>query len=241
MAGIPTVEHIRHLYVMQTRAKSKGAGTRARNELERITREMQNTANSRLKRLRASDYAYGTTYDTTSEYLEQRGLKYFRETSEMRKGKTAPLTKTSYEYALRLNAFLQSKETTISGQKAIERKRFDTFRENPNFEFAREMDDGQLRNFLRFLGNSGADEYLDYFGEGSGDQLEELAYEYNRASDTQKQKMESLFEEFKRFNKYAKEVEEGKRADFPTESGLSYSELRKELDGLYEEIAKRKR
>lgn len=236
---LPSFEHLRHLYVMQTRAKSKSARTRAKNDLNRIIKDMQKVANSRLKRLRASDYAYGSVYDTTSEYLEQRGLKYFRETSEMRQGKTGALGKSTYEYAARLQAFLSSKETTISGQKAIEQKRFATFRER--WEFADKMTDDELRQYLKFLGNSGADEYLDYYGEGSGDQVEELADMYSRADSGQREKMNALFEEYKRFNKYAKELETGRISEIPEGVGLSFTELRKELDTLYEDISKRKR
>ena len=119
------IEHIRHLYVLQRTAASKGARSRARNELNKIITQMQGTANSRLRALRASDYAYGTTMDTTEAYLRQTGRQYFTKPTELahprrdEAGERYPLSADTYEYALRLSGFLRSKESTISGQKRI--------------------------------------------------------------------------------------------------------------------------
>ena len=247
MVKLPSVEHVRHLYVMQRTGKSKAARARARNELNKIITQMQGTANSRLKTLRASDYAYGTTYDTTENYLSQTGRKYFTKPTELahpRKdasGEAYPLTAETYEYALRLMGFVGSKESTITGQKLIERKRFETYRQQ--YEFAQGMTDDELRGFLRFLGNSHVDEYLDYFGGTSGEELEELANGLMHADQDEYRKVRSLFERFHNFQIAAKEVEQGKRAELPSNSRfyIDFTGLRKELSQTYESIEKRQR
>lgn len=244
---LPSIEHIRHLYVQQRKGRSKAARTRARNELLEITRNLQKTANSRLRTLRQSDYAYGSVYDTTENYLEQKGKQYFTLPTEAKRGRINPqtgekypLSNETYAYTLRLQSFVASKETTITGQREIEKKRFETYRQN--FPFARDMSDGELRNFLRFLGNSGVHEYLDYFGEASGDEVEELADIYARANMDEVQKLNFLFDEFAQYEKAAKQVEAGtinKIPDFL--SNYNFSSLRKELSNLYESIEKRTR
>ena len=247
MVKLPSVEHVRHLYVMQRTAKSKAARSRARNEFNKIVTQMQGTANSRLRTLRASDYAYGTTYDTTENYLSQTGRKYFTKPTELAhprrdaSGEAYPLTAESYEYALRLMGFVGSKESTITGQKLIEKKRFETYRKQ--YQFAQDMTDEELRGFLKFLGNSHVDEYLDYFGGTSGEELEELANGLMHADKEDYRKIQALFERFHNFQIAAKEVDQGKRAELPTNSRfyIDFSSLRKELSATYESIEKRQR
>lgn len=247
MVKLPNVEHIRHLYVMQRTAASKGARTRARNELNKIITQMQGTANSRLRALRASEYDYGTTYDTTAQYLEQTGRKYFTKPTELahprrdKDGEYYALTAVTYEHALRVPAFLASKESTISGQRKIEQKRFATYRSR--FEFANNMDDGELRAFLKFMGNSNVKEYLDYFGGTSGEELEEMAAGIMNANEDDYRKITNLFERFHNYQIAAKEVERGVRAELP-ENGrfyIDFTTLRKELARTYEDIEKRRR
>lgn len=245
MVKLPSVEHVRHLYVMQRTAKSRSARTRARNELLKITKSLQGTANRRLYALRKSNYAYGTTYDTTAQYLEQRGIKNFALPTEARRGRINkntgekyPLTNETYDYTLRLLGFLHSKETTITGQKAIEKKRFGTYRER--YTFASEMTDNDLRDFLRFLGNAGVDEYLDYYGEASGDEMEEIETIFEKANKEERKSLAGLFEDFNEFQKQTREVQDGKRAD--VDAGLpNFTTLRNELKKTYEDITKRER
>ena len=241
--NFPTAERIRHLYVMQSKGKSKAARTRARNELEALTREMQKTANRRLKRLQSSNYAYGTVYDTTMQYLSQTGRKAFTLPADIRRGREQ-IGAEAYHYALRLRGFLRSKETTISGQKAIEQKRFATFRRNPTFgNLASSMSDAQLRDFLKFMGNAGVDEYLDVFGGKSGDEVEDLMYQFERADSSERARMEDLFKQYQTWADYQAEIAKyGEDAvPIPDDSMKSYSELRKDLGALYEDISKRRR
>lgn len=238
--SFPSAERIRHLYVMQTKGKSKSARTRARNELEALAREMQRTANSRLKRLQQSQYAYGSVYDTTMQYLQSTGRKSFTLPEELKRG--GDIGAQGYHYILRLRGFLRSKETTISGQKEIEKKRFDTFRSNPIYgDMADNMSNAELRGFLKFLGNSGVDDYLDVFGGNSGDEVEELMQQYTYADEVERMQMEELFKQFKRFTEWQNKVQAGLSTQKPTDDMLSFSELRGELNKLYESIEKRRR
>lgn len=241
------IEHIRHLYVLQRTAASKSARTRARNELNKIITQMQGTANSRLRTLRNSDYAYGTTIDTTEAYLQQTGRKYFTKPTELahprrdEAGERYPLSADTYEYALRLAGFLRSKETTVSGQRRIEAKRFQTYR--ARFEFANDMSDADLRQFLRFMGNSHVGEYLDYFGGTSSEEMEEMASQLMNASEDQYAKVTRLFERFHNYQLAAKAVENGTRAEMPKvgKNYIDFTTLRKELAATYEDINSRRR
>ena len=243
----PSVEHLRHLYVQQRKGKSKGARTRARNELIQLTKQMQSTANRRLREIRASDYAYGSTYDVTENYLEQKGDRYFRLPTEAKRGRTNtqtgekyPLTNETYNYAIRLQGFLASKETTVSGQRRIETERFKTYR--ANFPYANEMSDGVLRDFLKFLGNSGVKDYLDYYGAASGDEVEELAEIFAHSTEAEDAKLKALFEEFGRYSEAAEKLKKGEIDAMPKEfKGYNFKKFRKEIDTLYESIEKRSR
>ena len=243
----PSVEHLRHLYVQQRKGKSKAARTRARNELVQLTKRMQSTANRRLREIRASDFAYGSTYDMTENYLEQKGDRYFKLPTEARRGRTNtetgekyPLTNETYNYAIRLQSFLASKETTVSGQRRIEKDRFATYR--ANFPYANEMSDGVLRDFLKFLGNSGVKDYLDYYGEASGDEVEELADIFAHSTEEEDEKLKQLFSDYAKYADAAEKVKRGELQSIPKElRQYKFSNLRKELDTLYESIEKRSR
>ena len=242
--NLPSAERLRHLYVMQTKAKSKSARTRATNELREIAKEMQQVANRRLRALRASDYAYGTVYDTTENYLEQRGQRYFNLSGDLstrtKIGKNQGVQAEGYELTQRLRRFLSSPETTIRGQKLTERVRFNTYRNY--YAFAKDMNDSELRSFLKFLGNSGIDEYLAYYGEASGDEVEELADMWVRSGTEEQEKIKELFEQFADFQKTAKDVERGILSDKELETKtMDFTTLRKELDTIYESIEKRHR
>lgn len=240
--SLPSAERLRHLYVMQNKAKSKSARTRAANELLQITKDMQRVANSRLRSLRSSDYAYGTVYDTTEAYLEQRGQRYFNLSSDLRLkgGKAQPIQAEGYELAQRLRRFLGSPETTIRGQKLTERVRFNTYRNY--YPFAKGMSDAELRSFLKFLGNSGISEYLAYYGEASGDEVEELADMWQRSGTEEQEKIKELFAEFAEFQKTARDVDKGLVSDKELFSkGIDFTTLRKELNSVYESIEKRHR
>ena len=234
---LASLSKIRRLYAQQYSGKSAAARTRARNQLKEIVNQQNRIANQRIKRLEKTDYAYGTSYDTIKQYLDQTGRKTL---PQVKTDNKQPVTASQYEQALRSRRFLLSKESTISGQKEIERKRFETYR--ANYSFAKNMDDAQLREFLKFLGNSGADDYLAFYSEsGSGDEVAELAEMFAHADETEKNKMFDLFREFEKWNEATEKLERGEIDEIPANYGKTYTELRKDLSALYEGIEKRRR
>lgn len=245
----PSIEYLRHLYNQQRKAESKADRLWARNQLLDLTRQMQATANGRLRSLRASDYDYGSTYDATATYLDQRGLKYFKLPAEARKTgarrdpstkELYPLTNDTYDYAIRLHGFLESKETTVRGQREIENLRFETYRKQ--FPYARDMTNATLRDFLRFLGNSGVQDYLDKFGGTSDEEVEELAHYFSKTNDAEERKLFTLFNDFKKYNEEAERLKKGEIDEIPEDlQRFKPSNFRKELDKLYESIEKRSR
>ena len=228
---------MRRLYSQQYNAKSAAARTRARNELKAIINQQNRVVNQRMKRLEATDYDYGTTYDTMKQYMEQTGRKTL---PQVKVDNKTPVTGEQYEQALRARKFLMSEESTVSGQKKIEKRRFETYRDK--YSFARDMSDADLRSFLKFLGNSGADDYLAYFSEsGSGDEVTELADMFAHADEDEKEKMFDLFKEFEKWNEATKKLERGEIDTIPEGYGKTFTELRKDLSVVYEGIEKRRR
>lgn len=190
-----------------------------------------------MKRLEQTDYAYGSSYDTLKQNLEQTGRKTL---PQVKTENQIPVSESQYEQALRVRKFLASKESTVSGQKSIEKRRFETYR--ANYAFAENMSDTELRSFLKFLGNSGADDYLAYFSEsGSDDEMEELASMFAHADESEKDKMFDLFKEFEKWNEATEKLERGEIDEIPADYGKTFSELRKDLSALYEGIEKRRR
>lgn len=234
---LASISKIRRLYVQQYQGKSAAARTRARNQLKEIVNQQNRVANQRMKRLEQSDYAYGTSYDTMKQYLEQTGRKTL---PQVKTDNQIPVSAEQYEQALRARKFLTSEESTITGQKKIERQRFATYREK--FAFADNMSDTELRSFLKFLGNSGADDYLSYYSEsGSGDEVEELADMFAHADESEREKMFDLFKEFEKWNEATKKLERGEIDEISSDYGKTFTELRKDLSALYEGIEKRRR
>ena len=253
MLKVPDVAYVRHLYVQQRKADTREEREAARRELIDLTKKMQSVANSRLRSLRKSDYAYGTTYDTTEAYLEQRGKKYFTLPNEAKTrgakrsetGEPYALTNTTYDYALRLMGFVRSKESTVGGQRAIEAKRFATYRrDHPE---TANMTDSVLRDFIKFMGNAGFSEYLNYNKYDSGQQMEEFAKMYEYGNDAEIRKLEALFNSFAEYQKQAAEVEEGTREEIdegylsPTMLDTKLTALRADIRKRYEKIEERSR
>ena len=171
------------------------------------------------------------------QYLDQTGRKTL---PQVKTDNNAPVTGWQYEQALRARNFLMSEESTVSGQKKIEKRRFETYREK--YAFAQDMSDSDLRLFFKFLGNSGADDYLAYYSEsGSGDEVAELAEMFTHATGDERAKMFDLFKEFERWNEATQKLERGEIDEIPDDYGKTFSELRKDLNTLYEGIEKRRR
>ena len=236
---VPSAERIRHLYVMQSKGATQASRTRARNELKQITRDLQKVANSRLRNLRESDYAYGSVYDTTMQYFDQTGRNSFKLPKDMRANATTDVGAASYHYALRVRAFVASPETTIKGQKAIERERFETFRYS--FPEAADFTDAELRGFLKFMGNSGMSEYLDVFGGYSGEEVEEIIHAYMYGGESAISQMNEIFAQYADYAKQEELLKAGRIEAIPQNVGIDFATARKQLSALYESVAKRRR
>lgn len=218
---------LRDLYVTATTNKFSPAKRKAaKAKLLEIAEEQRALANERLVDLRASEYAYGQAYDTAQNYIEQHyGDKALSFHKERKLGDV-------YEQALRVSSFLSSRQSTVAGQKQIERQRFKTFRElSPNLAKMKTKD---LREFLRFLGNTSAGEYLNFYGD-SGDERELIADLWSKES-----KKEKLNDLLGQYSLYLDDIKKG--ADPKEEArGLSALELREELYALYSSQEKRSR
>ena len=239
LTKVPSAERLRHLFIMQSNGANAASRARARNELKQITRDLQRIANNRLRKLEQTDYAYGNVYDTTMQYFEQTGRRSFTLPKDMRANAKQDIGASAYHYALRVRAFVASPETTISGQKAIERDRFETFRYS--FPEAADMSDDELRGFLKFMGNSGMDAYLDVYGGYSGEEVEEILHEYIRGDAGERAKMAEIFKQYEEYAKYEEQLKAGRIKAIPKDAGIDFATAREELSSLYESIAKRRR
>lgn len=217
---------LRDLYLKATTNKySKATRKAAKQKLIDIAEDQRSEANERLVDLKLEGYNYGQAQDTARNYIKEhygeRALSFHKER------KLGDI----YEQALQVSAFLGAKESTVEGQKAIERARFEKFREkSPAFE---KMNDEKLRDFLRFLGNTSAGEYLNFYDD-SGDEREMIVEMWEDEN-----KVEKLNELLADYEKYTEDLDKGVE---PSEArGLSASELREELYALYTSKEKRKR
>lgn len=239
LTKVPSAERLRHLFIMQSKGATSASRTRARNELRQITKDLQRVANSRLRKLAQTDYAYGSVYDTTMQFFEQTGSKSFTLPKDMRANAPQDIGAAGYHYALRVRAFVASPETTISGQKAIERERFATFRYS--FPEAAGMSDDELRGFLKFMGNSGMDAYLDVFGGYSGEEVEEILHNYMQGGESERAKMAEIFAQYEQYAKQEELLKAGRIEAIPKDAGIDFATVRKQLSSLYESIEKRRR
>ena len=139
-----------------------------------------------------------------------------------------------------MHGFIESKETTVRGQREIEAMRFETYRKQ--FPYARDLNNATLRDFLRFLGNSGVQDYLDQFGGKSDEEVEELAHYFSKANDAEERKLFNLFNDFNKYMEEAERLKKGEIDEIPADlERFSPTNFRKELDNLYESIEKRTR
>lgn len=217
---------IRELYVKATTNKYSAATRKAaKAELLDITEEQRSIANERLVDLRLAGYDYGQAYDTAQNYIEQHYGERARTFYKLRK------IGDVYTQALQISAFINSKQSTVQGQKQIEKERFKTFREmSPKLS---KMKTKELREFLRFLGNTTAGEYLNFFDD-SGDEREMIAELWD--DENKAEKLNALLDEY---SQYLEDMKKG--IDAKDARGLSALELRDELYALYTGEEKRKR
>lgn len=230
---------ISHLYDVAVGGRSKGARTRARNQLGEILGKEVNRANQRMRELEKQRLDYGFAYDTASEYLESRGRKRFRRpTKKMLASASEDKVRELYEETLRARQFLASEGSTVSGQKRINKKRNETFRENWP-EFTDGKSDEWLTDFQRFLGDGAVQEFLlnSYPSDEEVEMLGEIFSDDDQAEEL-RPKMLQLFSEYQTFLDWRESYPD---ANISERQGLTYYELKTELDILYESASKRGR
>lgn len=233
------INKIRSLYVKATNQQlAKSTRKRAREELYAISEKQRSVANSRLKTLRKKDLAYGNAYDHAKHYILQHygsGAKSFHAIKNEEKN-----ISDIYEQALAINKFVSSEESRASHQKAIEEKRFETFRTREDFAgIFTDMKDEDLKSFLRYMGNQWIGDYLAKY-QDSGDELERVVEIWQDESATEE--LTDLLNQFKIYRTAEKEAEaKNEYFDAKHASGLSYSQLEEELMKLYESLEKRHR
>ena len=229
-----SVDRIRTLFVRAANPNnSQSTRTRARNDLYRIAEQQRSVSNSRLSSLRRSEYAYGNAYDNAQQFIERQ---YGENAKSFYKIKNEPKNLNKiYTQALATNAFISSKESTVRYQKTVEQKRFETFRNRPDFAaIFGDKDDKELREFLKYMGNQYVGQYLQFF-DASADELEKIVDMFD--NDTKRERMTALFQEFE--NYYKDVYENG--VDPKEARGISTTQLRQELNELYESSEKRRR
>ena len=231
---LTNVNHIRKLFLTASdNNKAEATRKRARTELTNILERERKTANSRLKALESKDYDYGNAYDNARSYIEREQGENARAFYKPKKNATLD---EIYDEALAVNAFLANPQSKVSTQKAIENKRFETYRNmifsDGSSPFAT-MTDDDLRGFLRFLGNESAGDYLSFYDE-SGDDLEQMALIWQDES-----KRDKLRDLMKEYETYTKQIDAG--VEPKDAGGLSVTDLRKELFKLYASHTKRTR
>ena len=233
------INKIRSLYVKATNQQlAKSTRKRAREELYAISEKQRSVANSRLATLRREDLAYGNAYDNARHYILQHSGTKAKSFHKIKQDESN--IGAIYEQALAINKFVSSEESRASHQRAIEEKRFETFRTREDFaEAFADLSDADLKSFLRYMGNQWIGDYLSKY-EDSGDELERIVEIWQDESTNEE--VTDLLNQFKQYRKAELDAERNNEIfDAENAAGLSYSELEKELVRLYESIEKRRR
>ena len=222
--GGADVNRIRRLVNTAKAGKSKGARTRARNELVKQLISDAKKANSRLAALRREGLDYGSAADSAEHWLGQQGRRTFSQS-------TRQSIDDMEEELLRLRAFLSSPQSTVGGQRRINKKRVDSFRDADLVP--EDMTDEDVEDFQKFLGNMSVQEYLSFYAE-SDDVVEALADLF----EDDDEKVKDLFDQYKAFLEWREDNPFTSAEEAP---GLSFSEVKEEIDKLYEDLTKRRR
>ena len=238
MASVVDINLISHLYDVAVGGRSKGARTRARNQLGEILGKEVNRANQRMRELEKQGLDYGLAYDTAASYLDARGRKRFRRPGKNLAEASEDQIRQIYEETLRARQFLASRASTVSGQKRINKERNDTFREKWP-ELAEGKSDEWLTDFQRFLGGGAVQDFLlnAYPSDEEVEMLGEIFSEGEKAEELRPQMLQ-LFDEYQKFLDWR---EENPTADIRKRKGITYEKLKEELDKLYESASKRGR
>ena len=120
----------------------------------------------------------------------------------------------------------------------INKERNETFREKWP-ELTEGKSDAWLTDFQRFLGGTGVQDFLKFFRD-SGEEVEVLGelFDDSQEAETMRPALQELFSEYEKFNEWR---DKNPDADIRDRVGLTFTELKKELDRLYESAAKRGR
>lgn len=233
------INKIRSLYVKATNPQlAKSTRKRAREELYAISEKQRSVANSRIAELRRKDLAYGNAYDNAKHYILQHSGKNAKSFYKIKQDESN--IGAIYEQALAINKFVSSEESRASHQKAIEEKRFETFRTREDFpDIFKTMEDKDLKAFLRYMGNQWIGDYLAKY-EDSGDEVERIVELWQDEQSIDE--LTDLLNQFKEYREAEKKAEENNEIfDAENAAGLSYSDLEGKLVELYEKLEKRRR
>lgn len=226
MARITDVNELHRLFLKATNKQyAESTRKKARAKLYKINERQRARANERLYKLRRTEYAYGNAYDNAQNFIEQHYGADAKSFYKLTKGDNVDINKL-YSQALAINSFLSSPQSTVRTQKAIEQKRFETFKNREDIaSLFKDKSDKELRAFLRFMGNESVGEYLSFYNE-SGDELEKIVEMYD--DESKRDKLADLFSEF---SKFYEDVYENK--ELPKNArGISSNELSQALDML---------
>lgn len=227
MARITDVNEIHRLY-LKAKNKDLAESTRkkARAELAKINERQRARANERLYNLRRTEFAYGNAYDNAQNFIEQHYGKDAKSFYKLKTDDSTASIEKLYSQALAINAFVSSPQSMVKTQKAIEQKRFETFKNREDIgDLFKDRTDDELRSFLKFMGNESVGEYLNFYDE-SATELESIVEMYD--NESKREKLTDLFDEF---SKFYDDVHVHKISP-KNARGISASELSYALDAL---------
>lgn len=218
MIRLPDISKIDRLFELVEVGKSKGARTRARNELRSILNKLSSIANARMRSLESAGLAeQSPSYRAAQAFTERHGRRRF--------STSAKTTKAEF-YALR--TFLGSETSTLRGARAMRNKSISRLRDRyPQLEG---WTDREIEELQEFMGHQGVAEYFSLYPDS--DPVVEQLIDVIEGGEYKKAKQ--IFDEYA---KYLRSVERG---DEET-SGLTNVQVRNAFNDLYESIDRRKR
>lgn len=219
-----SIMKIRKLYA-KVRSTNKAKAQAALAELRSVNEEMRSQANKQYRDLRRSSYNYGNAYDYATGYIQTR---YGGNAVSFYKEKTAD---DIYAQSLVLVRLLNDPMFSVAGLRAQENKRFAAFKES-GLDLVGTLGRKDAREFLRFLGNSGASDYLDVFSAKNSWQALEMLFDIFNESEEYRERLNDVFNEFKLYLETMQDEEW---------RGMTYTQVRSYVEKTYEDIAKRRR
>ena len=218
MRGVLSLEKLDRLFYVMQHGKSKGARTRAHNELLRTAQKYADRANKRLKALEKAGLTGSPAYKNAMSFLAGEGLKRFS-------GSAKRLSKATMQA---LRGFLGSETSTTRGARVERKRSIDTLR--ANIPTLKGWTDREIERLQEFLGGEEVQIFLNLYPD-SGKVVESMA---TIMEEGEKKKLEDLFDEYA---KYIEGIESGAEEV----EGLSNVQIMREFNNLYESVAKRRR